>query len=61
MKKRYVSVQAEFMIPEGVDIETIIRQINIEYKVDRVAQKIEDEPTLFFIKEIKENEKSKQN
>jgi hypothetical protein len=49
---KYKDVIGKFIIDDNVDLETVIRTINIDYKVDRIALAVEKEPDLFFIEKI---------
>ena len=55
MEKLYEEVNANFVIPNGVDLETVLRNLEKDYFIDTVAGPIQEDPHLFFIKEIKKD------
>jgi len=52
MNKTYYEVDIRLVLPDKADPETVIRTLGEYYKIDRVAEPIEGEPLLLFIKEI---------
>ena len=52
MNKTFYEVDIRLVLPEKADPETVIRTLGQFYKIDRVAEPIEGDPLLLFIKEI---------
>ena len=52
MSNKYEKVNAQFSIPEGAELETVLRTLGTQYKIERVSPAIEDLPTMFLIEEI---------
>jgi len=52
MNKTYYEVDIRLVLPDKADPETAIRTLGQFYRIDRVAQPIEGDPLLLFIKEI---------
>jgi hypothetical protein len=52
MNKTYYEIDIRLVLPDKADPETVIRTLGQFYKIDRVAEPIEGDPLLLFIKEI---------
>jgi len=52
MNNTFYEVNIRLVIPDKADPETVIRTLGQFYKIDRVAEPIEGDPLLLFIKEI---------
>ena len=52
MNNDYEEITIKMVKPKGSDPEIILRSLGTYYKIDRVSEAIEDDPILFFIKEI---------
>jgi hypothetical protein len=57
MNKLFIEVNVKLIIPDKAEPETVIRNIGQYYKIDRVANPIEGEPLLLFIKDIEKDKK----
>ncbi len=49
---KYEKIPALFSIPEGADLETVIRGLGTYYKIERTSPAVEDLPIMFLIEEI---------
>ena len=49
----YKQVPGNFVIPDNADLETVLRKLGTDFYIDTVAGPIQQDPHLFFIKEIK--------
>lgn len=52
MNKTFYEVDIRLVLPDKADPETAIRTLGQFYKIDRVANPIEGDPLLLFIKEL---------
>ena len=52
MNNTFYEVNIRLVIPDKADPETVIRTLGQFYRIDRVAEPIEGDPLLLFIKEI---------
>lgn len=52
MNKIFYEVDIRLVLPDKADPETVIRSLGQFYKIDRVANPIEGDPLLLFIKEL---------
>lgn len=52
MNNDYEEITIKMVKPKSADPEIILRTLGTYYRIDRVSEAIEDDPILFFIKEI---------
>jgi hypothetical protein len=61
MNKEYIKISAQFLIPKGSNIKTVIGSLWELYEIDRISEEVEDEPVLFIVEEkVREREPSKE-
>lgn len=60
MNKTFYEVDIRLVLPDKADPETVIRTLGTYYKIDRVANPIEGDPLLLFIKELPKPKEEKE-
>jgi hypothetical protein len=51
MEQEYIKVNAQFFIPKGSNIKTVIGSLWELYEISRISEEVEDEPVLFIVEE----------